>query len=148
MNLEAMQGVMLAIAGAQDTHPVLDQIVEGIAALVRHQERGVAFEAALERAAALGRRLVVIGFELPLFGTALRGPRLAIPGIHGSLAIAGTPIVGRALSLVGGTSELELFLPADPRLQGLELVQQPLFVSAGSGDRFWLGNVVGGPITL
>ncbi|MCB9831637.1 MAG: sigma 54-interacting transcriptional regulator [Planctomycetes bacterium] len=32
MNLEAMQGVMLAIAGAQDTHPVLDQIVEGIAA--------------------------------------------------------------------------------------------------------------------
>jgi hypothetical protein len=36
-------------------------LVEGAAALIRHRERAVAFEAAIERASALGRRLVVIG---------------------------------------------------------------------------------------
>ncbi len=35
--------------------------VEGAAALIRHRERTWAFEAAADRAAALGRRLVVIG---------------------------------------------------------------------------------------
>ena len=35
--------------------------VEGAAALIRHRERTWAFEAASDRAAALGRRLVVIG---------------------------------------------------------------------------------------
>ncbi|MBK8265365.1 MAG: hypothetical protein IPK80_29050 [Nannocystis sp.] len=36
-------------------------IVEGIAALTRHRERELAFDAAIERAKATGRRLVVIG---------------------------------------------------------------------------------------
>ena len=36
-------------------------LVEGAAALIRHRERAAAFEAAVERASALGRRLVVIG---------------------------------------------------------------------------------------
>ena len=36
-------------------------LVEGTAALIRFRERTAAFHAAVERAAALGRRLVVIG---------------------------------------------------------------------------------------
>jgi hypothetical protein len=36
-------------------------VVEGVAALARHRERELAFEAAIERAQTTGRRLVVIG---------------------------------------------------------------------------------------
>ena len=37
-------------------------LVEGTAALIRFRERGAAFTAAVERASALERRLIVIGY--------------------------------------------------------------------------------------